>query len=208
MTPVKKLSYKWRDGTRFKKSVDPQAVGERLEQLKKSAKGFLTPDAVVEDARSRASPLHSAFEWNDDEAAQQFRLQVARTLINSIRVVVILENNGQEVEERQIAYVHVRPGEEDNSDPAYVSVDTLKVRDDFREQVLEEALAYLKGFRNRYREISELSGVMREIDKALERVEKTRPPKVKPRERQVRTMSRVVAAAPYGKPLRRVTKRT
>lgn len=60
----------------------------RLEKIRAKAQGVLTPDDVVKDARSASSPLHSHFTWDDSEAAHQFRLEQARTLIRNVRVEV------------------------------------------------------------------------------------------------------------------------
>lgn len=50
------------------------------------AHGKLTPNLVVEAARSPAHPLHSRFEWDDTAAAEKYRLDQARGLIRTVRV--------------------------------------------------------------------------------------------------------------------------
>lgn len=65
-----------------------KTVEDRLASIAKRRKGRLTPAAVVKDARSKKSPLHSFFEWDDSEAAHQYRLNQARGLIRSVRVPV------------------------------------------------------------------------------------------------------------------------
>lgn len=61
-----------------------QAAKNELLQLQQEAP--LTPVAVLERARSANSALHSLFEWDDSEAARQYRLTQAAGLIR--RVVV------------------------------------------------------------------------------------------------------------------------
>ena len=65
-----------------------KAINERLERIRMRAKGILTPAAVVADARSESSPLHSQFTWDDSEAARLRRLDEARMLIRSVRLEV------------------------------------------------------------------------------------------------------------------------
>ena len=68
----------------------------QLEALKEIAKrdgGLLRPAAVVDAARDEKSPLHGAFEWDDTEAAQKYRLLQAQSLIRSFKVEI--ERNGQ-----------------------------------------------------------------------------------------------------------------
>lgn len=48
----------------------------------------LTPSAVVEAARDAASPLHPLFEWDDDLAAEAYRLDQARAVIRTVLVTV------------------------------------------------------------------------------------------------------------------------
>ena len=43
--------------------------------------GRVTPEIVVEAARDPASPLHSAFTWDDAQAAHEHRLAQARVLL-------------------------------------------------------------------------------------------------------------------------------
>lgn len=47
----------------------------------------LTPALVVDAARPEESPLHSRFEWDDKVAGEAYRLDQARRLIRSVRVV-------------------------------------------------------------------------------------------------------------------------
>lgn len=51
--------------------------------------GVIHPADVVEVARDPKSAMHNQFEWDDDEAAQAYRLQQARALIRRIRVDVV-----------------------------------------------------------------------------------------------------------------------
>lgn len=50
--------------------------------------GSLTPEAVVSAARDPASPLHTAFEWDDAKAAMEHRLSQARHMIRRVMVFV------------------------------------------------------------------------------------------------------------------------
>jgi hypothetical protein len=51
------------------------------------AHGRLTPQLVVDAARPDDAPLHSRFEWNDEIAGERYRLDQAREIIRSVRVV-------------------------------------------------------------------------------------------------------------------------
>ena len=49
--------------------------------------GRLTPAAVVDTARPADHPLHGRFEWDNAVAGDAYRLDQARRLIRSVRVV-------------------------------------------------------------------------------------------------------------------------
>lgn len=76
--------YSWRSGFRHK-GVDPTAAANELERLR-AKHGELTPGVVVIEARSQRSSLHPIFEWEDGEAAEQYRLYQARHMLRAIRV--------------------------------------------------------------------------------------------------------------------------
>src|SRR5262245_16182963 len=57
-----------------------------LNRLADNFGGALSPRDVVDAAKNDASPLHPYFEWNDSEAADQWRLEQARRLLR-VRIV-------------------------------------------------------------------------------------------------------------------------
>ncbi len=63
------------------------AARQRALELCIANGGRLTPDAMVEDARSKRSALHPFFEWDDKKAAHAHRIEQARDLISRWRVV-------------------------------------------------------------------------------------------------------------------------
>lgn len=52
----------------------------------RAERGVLIPQYVVEAARPQSSPLHRFFEWDDEKAAEQHRVETARGLIRSVRI--------------------------------------------------------------------------------------------------------------------------
>lgn len=48
--------------------------------------GKLTPEAVVDAARSESHPLHARFEWDDAIAGERYRLSQGAELIRSVKV--------------------------------------------------------------------------------------------------------------------------
>ena len=68
--------------------MDSAILKKRLARIAGLHGGRLTPDAVVEDAKSPKSPLHEHFDWDDSVAAVKWRIEQARTLIRQVTVTV------------------------------------------------------------------------------------------------------------------------
>lgn len=54
-----------------------------LEMLRQEAGGTLRPEAIVEFAHSANTALHSAFTWDEGEAAVRWRIHQARQVIRA-----------------------------------------------------------------------------------------------------------------------------
>jgi hypothetical protein len=89
-------TYTFRPGSRF--SGDADAVVVELEEIR-SKTGTLQPEAVLDAAVDDASVLHRHFEWDDEAAAHEYRLETARKLI---RAVVVKRAPGSEPEARYV----------------------------------------------------------------------------------------------------------
>ncbi len=52
--------------------------------------GRLTPERVLTDAKRPDSPLHKHFQWDNEKAAEQHRLDQARTLIRTVKINLVI----------------------------------------------------------------------------------------------------------------------
>ncbi|MEO5375107.1 MAG: hypothetical protein H7840_12625 [Alphaproteobacteria bacterium] len=164
MAPVE---YGWRPGVHLQKGahVPAQMVGERLEQLRLASSDDLTADRVVADANAPSSPLHPLFEWDDDEAAHQYRLVQARSLIRS---VVVHYPAAPEGPRTAIAFVNIR-----QDDHHYYTATAVALSDPARRAiVLRQAWNDFQALRKRYQDLGEFAAVFA----ALDGVEETMPP--------------------------------
>lgn len=75
---------------------DSEALKE-LERLTDINNGDLTPDIVLDAARPETSPLHKHFEWDDSVAAEAWRKNQARTLIQSYKLHIVDERGERTV---------------------------------------------------------------------------------------------------------------
>jgi hypothetical protein len=152
------MIYRWKEGARLPASVDAQKAGEELERIRVKHNGRLEPEWVVHNAKSPRNPLHDLFEWDDNVAAQNWRIDQARSVIRSVEVVV-----EQAPEAKQVrAFVSVVQ----ERDRSYTSVQHAMSDENLRKQVLMQALAELEAWRKRYAELVELATVFASIDEA------------------------------------------
>ena len=146
--------YKWKlEG--LGKGVDVALVVEELTRLQKVNR-ILTPEVVVRAAEDNNSILHKLFEWDDNKAAYNWRLQQARTILNNIEVTIITDG-----EPREIAVFEVTTRSE-----GYKSVDTFTNEDvDF---VRASILRQLNKMKSKLKTYKEFDKVLFYIDKAVE----------------------------------------
>ena len=126
----------------------------RIELQRLEENGKLDPKEVVDAARDTISPLHDYFEWDDDKAADAYRLEQARTLIRRVKIVVV----EAEREYRTVRYV--RDPEMEQDETGYVSVLTVR-RQDRAESILGSELRRSIG------QLSRSAGIARSLHKKL-----------------------------------------
>ena len=87
------------------KGVDPSIAAQELQRLQEKY-GGLTPEVIVKEAFHKKSPLHPIFEWDNDKAAYNYRLQQARILLNNIEVKIISDNEPRLVSAYEVTTVN------------------------------------------------------------------------------------------------------
>lgn len=142
-------------------------IEARLEHLSKLGGGRLTPDAVVADARSKSSPLHGCFTWDDSEAAKQWRLQEARELIRSVRVEV-------KTEERTLQTVRYVRDPEAGDEQGYVELTKLRDAGDIAREALRRELASVNAAMSRAESIAEALGMKADVIAVREQFDQLR----------------------------------
>ena len=150
------MIYQWKEGSKIK--LDAQMAGEELERIRTWHNGRLTQEMVVEAARDPGAPLHPHFEWDDQKAADKWRLEQAGDMIRSIAVVISEEDDKRPVR----AFVSVVR----DDDRSYTSTVHALSDADLRQQVLSQAFRELDAWRHRYAELVELAQVFAVIDQA------------------------------------------
>lgn len=137
ISPMKeiKVQYGWAEGLHHK--TDAATAAAELERIRQEH--GLTATTVIEESRPETAPLHNEFEWDDETAATQYRLNQARHLI---RDVLVVRPNEKPVP----MFVHVKT---DGNKGGYIPVTTLVQHTDMYDIAVQEAQLYLQSARDR-----------------------------------------------------------
>lgn len=136
-------------------------IKQELERIANDNNGVLKPIDIVNEASNKDSVLHSKFEWDDTEAAHQYRLEQARRLI---RVVVNIINTNKPDEYR--VWVSLSK-DRTNKDGGYKAIASVLVDQDESQMLLDDAKKEMKHFTTKYRMLKELANVINEMNKVL-----------------------------------------
>lgn len=140
------------------------AISARLEQLAASNGGRLTPELVIEDAKSEDSPLHQHFEWDQGKAAYSHWLEQARTLIRSVRVEIRTEVSSVTT----VAYI--RDPQAGDGEQGYVAVASLRDDKDRARDALVGEFSRVGDMLRRARQLAVALDAQGDVDDLLERV--------------------------------------
>lgn len=141
--------------------TDKQAktYGRRIDQLIAQLGRAITPEELLEDAQDLGSPMHNFFEWDDDIAAQKYRLQQARYILRCIDVEIIY--NGDNKSTR--AYVNVSDPQDQERGLVYVSVDRALSEPEMRKQLIQQAMIEAMSWKEKYKTLKELGLIFETI---------------------------------------------
>lgn len=128
-------------------------------------KGRLTPRAVVEAARDPNSPMHACFEWDDSVAGDKWRIEQARRLIRTVRIVY---------EEEVIVFPrrYVPDPATEADEPGYVSVAQVRKEPKNAAALLRYEFTRAAAHCRRALAIADVVGVSDETAKIVESIEK------------------------------------
>lgn len=152
--------------------ITNEVIINTIQELVQASGGLLAPADLVEAARPETSPLHRYFQWDDTEAAKQYRIVQARGLL---RVCVRYEPSGNEkLEVRVFASL---PQDREKEGGGYRMMVEVLSDEILRAQLLIDAQNELNRFKIKYARLTELAHIFA----AIETLEETiRPTVVEP----------------------------
>lgn len=109
-------------------------VNQAIVALADLHEGRITPEIVLNAAKSKDSPLHDHFEWDDKKASHQWRIAQARSLIRRVKIEVSIES----VVVRNVCYVRdpTRPAKEQG----YISVNKARQDKEIAKAVVQKEI--------------------------------------------------------------------
>lgn len=155
------IIYTFREGPlpiKNAKDADPQQIGEALAEIAAAADGHLTPRATVDAARDPRHVLNPHFEWDDQAAAEAYRLDQARELIRMIRI------EDDEREDNPPAFLSVNEGK---AGVSYRTLGEVLGNADLQTAVLKSAERDLAAFERRYRSLADICEIISEARKRV-----------------------------------------
>jgi hypothetical protein len=140
--------------------------------------GRVTAEALVQAASNPRHPLHHEFLWDDSKAAHKYRLEQARVIIASVRIVITHHH------QRTSAVGYVRDPEAMPRQQGYVSIKRLQNEEENAMDALDYEIRRLQAILERCREIAEALKLIPEYDDAVasvlrlsSRLRRGRPPR-------------------------------
>ena len=134
--------------------------GNELYRLRRDEQVSLTAGNVVESARLKRSPLHDYFEWDDTVAAVQFRERQARTMLASIVCVEVDVGNGETLVTEPVRFFVNVVREDNDGGSEYIPLDVVQQNPDLEQQMLRTAARELSAFRDKYRRLKGIDGIV------------------------------------------------
>jgi hypothetical protein len=137
------------------------SVKDCLQQICENHDGVLTAELVLREAKKKTSPLHTYFQWDDSEAAKQYRLIQAGDLIRRVKVTY---SPREDVSYKVRAFFNVVSTEEgEESMNIYVPIKDALNTPSYREQLLAEAKRDSETFVKKYKVLNEVKDIINTI---------------------------------------------
>ena len=156
--------YRFKPGTRIKSPVE--SVVTEIERA--TVDGRVEMQALVDNAKPKDAPLHREFDWHNATAANKWRLEQARKIVQSVEYVP--KDSPPVRNYHSIETVTIEPGEEPKIVRAFRSIDDIMECPESRADILLQAIRDVQSLRKKYGALQELSKVWSALDKAISEI--------------------------------------
>jgi hypothetical protein len=151
---AERLAVQLKSGVSLNAKVDPNDFGKLKDDIKNENGGTVRPEQIVERARSKRSPCHKMFEWDDAIAGERYRVAQASLALRCINVQYVPPKGGAPVSTNSVVSVLSKTGKRGTRQ--YVDLqDALNDRQ-WRDQLLMDSLNQLRAWRTKWFQLNEL----------------------------------------------------
>lgn len=158
-----KLKYIPMPGSRIG-SEAAKSAGKELDRIHRRH-GSIKPEIIVEESVPETAPLHKFFTWDNGDAAHKWRIEEARSIIRSVRVVRDDQPQQEQPVIRAFLNVQASDTEAKFEGKAYLPLRVIRESPDYMQQVVNEAMRELKAWKSRYEDLrTTFEGVFAEIE--------------------------------------------
>lgn len=156
-----KIVASWRpDAAKFYEKADAQKVAEEILSLGNHAE----TRQILDMARNEDTEIHKLIEWDDDVAAEKYRLEQVRHIQRDLQVVEIGLNKKQPSKKLEVP---VRMFYNLNGETGYRPTPVIIQNEDLHKKLLRTARLELESFMRKYTILSELHPLIEEIEKKI-----------------------------------------
>jgi len=147
--------YEWKLKS-LAKGIDPDLAIKEIERIE-NVFGGLTPENILSASKEEDALFHCLFQWDDEVAAENYRLQQARSIINNIEVKVISDGEPRNIPVYEI--VNIGEGR------VYKAVTDMSSNEiEFVRSSVKREISYLK---NKLSNYNEFAKSVKHLDDAL-----------------------------------------
>lgn len=159
--------YRWKHANTPFSKLDAEAIGRELDLIYQRSGKRLDPTDVVEAARDPKSAMHTAFPWDDAEAARIGREEIAKRLIKSLDVKIITR------ERKQIDVGAFVPMPAPTGGRKTFMATTAAIKsEEGRAHLMRQAWVEILACRRRYAALNELQEVWEVVDRLESKMDK------------------------------------
>ena len=126
--------------------ADAQKVSEEIAEIGETVE----PSEIVNKARNENTELHKCFEWNNDIAAEKYRIQQARNILCNL----VFEHKDEPTKQEPIRLMYKTTENE-----GYKSINLIMQKPDEYKALLNRAYSELQAFKNKYKMLKELKEI-------------------------------------------------
>ena len=126
--------------------ADALKVSEEIAEIGETVE----PSEIVNKARNENTELHKCFEWNNDIAAEKYRIQQARNILCNL----VFEHKDEPTKQEPIRLMYKTTENE-----GYKSINLIMNKPDEYKALLNRAYSELQAFKNKYKMLKELKEI-------------------------------------------------